>query len=393
MSYPYKIEPRQLLQYAKRRQKSMLEDLAALVSIESPSEDKAAVDQASRLVAGWFEDVGGKIRWHRQKKFGDLLEARFSAMARRSKTHAGARTKPILLLGHLDTVWPMGTLAKMPFRVAKGKAFGPGVYDMKAGAVMALHALAMLRERQAQTTPVVVLLVSDEEIGSPVSRALTEKLARECSGVFVLEPSQGPQGAYKTARKGVGDYSIHVRGVAAHSGVDFEKGHSAVLELARLIERISRFTDLKSGLTVNPGTICGGTRTNVIAAEAQAEVDVRIARMRDALRVEKLFRGLRATDQACTLTITGGMNRPPMERSRGTVALFQQAKGLANAMGFALEEASTGGGSDGNFTAALGIPTLDGMGAVGEGAHATHESIMLSELAKRTALLAAMIAG
>ncbi len=389
MSHPYEIEPRQLLKDAEERQRRMLEQLRELVSIESPSEDKAAVDRAGGLIAGWFEELGAKIRLHRQKKFGDLLEVRFGAMAR----GAGGREKPILLLGHLDTVWPMGTLAKMPFRIAKGKAFGPGVYDMKAGVVMALHAVAMLRERQAQRTPVVVLLVSDEEIGSPVSRAVTEKIARECSAVFVLEPAQGPQGAYKTARKGVGNYSVHVRGVAAHSGVDFEKGHSAVLELARQIEKISRFTDLKTGLTVNPGTICGGTRTNVIAAEAQAEVDVRIARMRDAARVEKLFRGLRATDRACTLTITGGMNRPPMERSRGTVALFQRAKGFAHAMGFALEEASTGGGSDGNFTAALGIPTLDGMGAVGEGAHAKHESIVLGELAKRTALLAAMIAG
>ena len=387
------FEPGHLLEDAENRQKGMLEQIEALVSIESPSEEKSAVDRASRAVAGWFEDVGGKIRWHRQKKFGDLLEIRFGAMGRGSNARGDARRKPILLLGHLDTVWPMGTLVKMPFRVEKGKAFGPGVYDMKAGVVMALHAVAMLRERQAQTTPVVVLLVSDEEIGSPVSRAVTEKIARECSAVFVLEPAQGPQGAYKTARKGVGDYSVHVHGVAAHSGVDFEKGHSAVLELARLIEKISQFTDLKTGLTVNPGTICGGTRTNVIAAEAQAEVDVRIARMRDAARVEKLFRGLRVTDRACTLTITGGMNRPPMERSRGTVALFQQAKGFADAMGFALEEASTGGGSDGNFTAALGIPTLDGMGAVGEGAHATHESIVLGELAKRTALLAAMIAG
>ena len=387
------FEPGHLLEDAENRQKGMLEQIEALVSIESPSEEKSAVDRASRAVAGWFEDVGGKIRWHRQKKFGDLLEIRFGAMGQRSSARRDARRKPILLLGHLDTVWPMGTLVKMPFRVEKGKAFGPGVYDMKAGVVMALHAVAMLRERQAQTTPVVVLLVSDEEIGSPVSRAVTEKIARECSAVFVLEPAQGPQGAYKTARKGVGDYSVQVHGVAAHSGVDFEKGHSAVLELARLIEKISQFTDLKTGLTVNPGTICGGTRTNVIAAEAQAEVDVRIARMRDAARVEKLFRGLRATDRACTLTITGGMNRPPMERSRGTVALFQQAKGFADAMGFALEEASTGGGSDGNFTAALGIPTLDGMGAVGEGAHATHESIVLGELAKRTALLAAMIAG
>ena len=393
MSYPHGIEPSRWLEDAEKRQKSMLEPLEALVSMESPSEDKVAVDRASRVVAGWFEGLGGKIRWHRQKKFGDLLEVRFGAMRGRAKAGAGERRKPILLLGHLDTVWPMGTLEKMQFRISKGKAFGPGVYDMKAGVVMALQAVAMLRERQAQTRPVVVLLNSDEEVGSPVSRAVTEKIAKECEAVFVLEPAQGPQGAYKTARKGVGDYSVHVQGVAAHSGVDFEKGHSAVVELARLIERISQFTDLKTGLTVNPGTISGGTRTNVIAAEAQAEVDVRIARMRDAARVEKLFRGLRATDRGCTLTITGGMNRPPMERSRGTVALFQQSKGFAHAMGFSLEEASTGGGSDGNFTAALGIPTLDGMGAVGEGAHAPHESIVLSDLTKRTALLAAMIAG
>ena len=393
MTPSLEFEPSRWLEDAKSRQKMMMEHLEALVSIESPSEDKAAVDRTSRMVAGWFEELGGKIRWHRQKKFGDLLEVRFGAMRGRAKADAGGRRKPILLLGHLDTVWPMGTLAKMPFRVAKGKIFGPGVYDMKAGVVMAAHAVAMVRERQALTTPVVVLLNSDEEVGSPVSRAVTEKIARECAAVFVLEPAQGPQGAYKTARKGVGNYSVHVRGVAAHSGVDFEKGHSAVLELARLMEKISRFTDLKAGLTVNPGTICGGTRSNVIAAEARAEVDVRIARRRDAARVERLFRGLRVTDRACTLTIAGGMNRPPMERSRGTVALFQQAKGLARSMGFTLEEASTGGGSDGNFTAALGIPTLDGMGAVGEGAHAMHESIVVSELAKRTALLAAMMAG
>jgi glutamate carboxypeptidase len=389
---PRKIEPSPWLEDAKKRKKGMLEQLEALVSIESPSDDKVAVDLASRVMADWFETLGGKIIWHRQKLFGDLLEVRFRATTR-SSSDLKSRIKPILLLGHLDTVWPMGTLATMPYRVSKGKIFGPGVYDMKAGVIMALYAMTMLVEKQALTSPVVVLLVSEEEVGSPVSRAVTEKIAKECSAVFVLEPAQGAQGAYKTARKGVGDYSVRVQGVAAHSGVDFEKGHSAVLELARLIEKISRFTDLKTGLTVNPGTICGGTRTNVIAAEAQAEVDVRIARMRDAARVERLFRGLRTTNRACKLTTTGGLNRPPMERSRGTVALFQQAKALARAMGFGLEEASTGGGSDGNFTAALGIPTLDGMGAVGEGAHAGHESIVVEELIKRTALLAAMIAG
>ncbi|HET9086637.1 MAG TPA: M20/M25/M40 family metallo-hydrolase, partial [Acidobacteriaceae bacterium] len=197
----------------------------------------------------------------------------------------------------------------------------------------------------------------------------------------------------KTARKGVGHYTVQVQGVAAHSGVDFEKGHSAILELARLLEKISHFTDLKTGLTVNPGLLQGGTRVNVVAAEAQAEIDVRISRKRDAARVEKLFRSLRPADPACSAKITGGLNRPPMERSRGTAQLFQRAQKFAAQMGFALHEASTGGGSDGNFTAALGIPTLDGMGAVGEGAHAAHECIFLEHLAPRTALLAAMIAG
>lgn len=382
-----KFEPKHLLTAAQQRQPVMLRQLEELVSIESPSDTKTAVDQASQLVAGWLQTLGGKVRWHRQKHFGDLLEVRFQPARSKSEPK-----KPILLLGHLDTVWPMGTLAGMPFRVAKGRTFGPGIYDMKAGVVMAVHALAILRDADALDAPVIVLLHSDEEIGSPCSRALTEKVARECSAVFVLEPGQGLQGAYKTARKGVGDYAVHVHGVAAHSGVDFEKGHSAILEMARLIEKISSFTDLKIGLTVNPGTIQGGTRTNVIAADAHAEIDVRIARMRDAVRIEKLFRSLRPTDRACTIKISGGMNRPPMERSKGTVRLFRQANELAHELGFGLEEASTGGGSDGNFTAALGIPTLDGMGAVGEGAHATHECIFLEHLAPRTALLAAMIA-
>ena len=200
MSHLLGIEPGKLLEDAEKRQTILLEHLQALVSIESPSEDKLGVDQAGSLVAGWCEALGGKIRWHRQKKFGDLLEVRFGAMGKAAKARGEARRKPVLLLGHLDTVWPKGTLEKMPFQMSKGRAFGPGVYDMKAGVVMALHAIAMLRERQAQTTPVVVLLVSEEEIGSPVSRAVTEKIARECSAVFVLEPSQGPHGAYKTAR-------------------------------------------------------------------------------------------------------------------------------------------------------------------------------------------------
>jgi glutamate carboxypeptidase len=379
-----------LLSAAKQSQRDLLVKLEELVLIESPSENKAAVDRASRLVAGWLQEVGGRVRWHKQQEFGDLLEVRIGRVG--SVTAKSAPRKPVLLLGHLDTVWPMGTLAAMPFRVTKERAFGPGIFDMKAGAVIAVQALTMLRDAKASHAPVVVLLNSDEEVGSPCSRAVTEKLARECSAVFVLEPAQGPQGAYKTARKGVGQYSVHVRGVAAHSGVDFEVGHSAVLELARLIEKIAQFTDLTIGMTVNAGLMRGGTRVNVVAAEAWAEIDVRIARTRDAGRIERLFRALRPADRACSVTIAGGVNRPPMERGSGTVKLFRRAKKLADALGFTLEEASTGGGSDGNFTAALGIATLDGMGAVGEGAHAAHESILLAALAPRTALLAAMIA-
>jgi glutamate carboxypeptidase len=384
----------------------MLRQLESFVSIESPSDNKAAVDQAGQLIAGWLQSLGGKVRWHRQKEFGDLLECRFAAQRNANTSSSVESRKPVLVLGHLDTVWAMGTLATMPFRVEKpavaparpssrrssrAKIFGPGVYDMKTGIVMAINAIAMLREAGALHNPVALLLTSDEEIGSPCSRPLIEKLARESSAVFVLEPAQGVGGAYKTARKGVGQYELHVQGIAAHSGVDFEKGHSAILELARQIEKISRFTDLKTGLTVNAGHIHGGTRSNVIAAEAHAEIDVRIARMRDAARIDRLFRSLRPVNRACKLTVTGGMNRPPMERSKGTIALFHQAQNFAGDMGFKLDEASTGGGSDGNFTAALGVPTLDGMGAVGEGAHATHECIFLDHLAPRTALLAAMI--
>ncbi len=298
-----------------------------------------------------------------------------------------------MLLGHLDTVWELGTLAKMPWREDKKKIYGPGVYDMKSGVMMALTAVAALQDLNALQVPVVLLLVSEEEIGSPVSRPVTERIARECRAAFVMEPAQGPQGAYKTARKGIADYRLCVRGVAAHSGVDFEKGHSAVLELARLLAKVAKFTDIKSGLTVNPGVIGGGTRSNVVAAEAWADVDVRIVRKSDAARVEKMFRALTCSDKHCALTVNGGMNRPPMERKAGTIALFRRARAIALEMGVKLEEAATGGASDGNFTAGVGTPTLDGMGAVGEGAHAAHESVVKDSLVERTVLLAAMLAG
>jgi glutamate carboxypeptidase len=362
--------------------------LRELVEVESPSEDKAAVDRAGELVAGWVEGMGGKVRRHRQKAFGDVLELRFGS--------ARSKRERVLLLGHLDTVWPMGTLGTMPWREADGKFWGPGVLDMKAGVVMALEAVAALQRAAAlgeldAERPVTLLLVSEEEVGSPVSRAITEKVVADCAAVLVLEPAQGL--AYKTARKGVGNYELRVEGVGAHAGVDFGAGHSAVLEMARLVERVSGFTDLGRGLTVNVGVIAGGTRSNVVAAECVAEVDVRIAKASDAGRVEKMFRGLKVSDGACKLTVTGGINRPPMERKAGTVALFRMAQKLAADMGVRLEEAATGGGSDGNFTAALGVATLDGMGAVGAGAHAAHEHVEVRHVVERTVLLAGVIAG
>jgi glutamate carboxypeptidase len=360
----------------------MLAKLRQLVEIESPSEDKAAVDHAGELAVRWAEELGGRVKRHRQREFGDVLEIAFGP----KKSSRGR----VLLLGHLDTVWPLGTLQQMPWREADGKIFGPGILDMKAGVVMGFEALARLAPADLQQ-PVTLLLNSEEEIGSPVSRPITEKIAQQSSAVFVLEPAQGL--AYKTARKGILNYELLVEGVAAHSGVDFERGHSAVREMARLVERVSEFSDASRGLTVNVGVIAGGTRSNVVAASCHAEVDVRVVTMKDAARVEKMFRALRVADKACKLTVTGGVNRPPMERKAGTVALFREAQKAAAALGFVLEEAATGGGSDGNFTAALGVATLDGMGAVGAGAHAVHEHVVVEHLGQRTELLARMIAG
>lgn len=370
-----------VLACAETRSEWIRASLRELVRQESPSEDPEGVNAAVTMVEVHARTLGGRIKRHQQKSFGDILELRFGT--------ARSLRKPILLLGHLDTVWPMGTLKTMPWREENGRCYGPGVLDMKAGVIMALAAIDILRELKL-SRPVILLLNSDEEVGSEVSRPITEKLARECSAVFVLEPAQGL--AYKTARKGVGHYRVQVNGVAAHSGVDFERGHSAILELAKLIQIISGFTDLSIGRTVNCGVITGGTRSNVIAQTAATEVDVRIAKASDAARVEKLFRSLRPSDTHCKLQITGGINRPPMERKTGTIALFKQARKLAAELGFDLPEASTGGGSDGNFTSALGIPTLDGMGAIGEGAHAAHEHIIIEHIVPRTALLAAMLA-
>ena len=375
---------RALLAGARRSQPALLNQIRKLVLAESPSDNKAAVDACVALAAAHARALGGHVKIHRQRAFGNVLEARFGP-----RTRTGA-AKPVLLLGHLDTVWPLGTLKSMPFRVAEGRLFGPGALDMKAGVAMAFTAIELLTQAALFNREIILLLNSDEEIGSPVSRPITERLAAECAAVYVLEPAQGL--AYKTARKGTGNWRIDVQGIPSHAGVDFEKGASAIRELAHLVESVSGWTDLKRGLTVSVGLAGGGSKTNVIPAEAWAEVDVRIARKADGARIDRKFVTLKPRDKRCSLTITSGINRPPMERTRGTVKLYRQAWSLAAELGFKLDEAATGGASDGNFTSALGIPTLDGMGAVGEGAHARNESIVLEHLAPRIALLAGLLA-
>lgn len=373
------------LRYFQERRDQMVQTIHQLVEIESPSDNKDAVDRLGTLLAGRFEGLGGHAKFHRVQKFGDHLQVDFAGTG---------RGKPVLLLGHLDTVYPLGTLATMPCRVASGRLWGPGTFDMKSGIALMLHAIEALRawHQDVLPRPVTVLLVSDEEVGSDTSRRITENLARQSAAVLVLEPSQGPKGAVKTARKGIGEYVLKVTGKAAHSGLDFEKGQSAILELARQIVAIQKLIDLKRGLTLNVGTVQGGTRVNVIPAEASAVLDVRVARKQDAAGIDRKLRSLKPFNRQCKLEISGGMNRPPMERTSSVAALYKKAAEIAKQMGWKLEEAAVGGGSDGNFTAGLGIPTLDGLGGVGEGAHATHESILISELPKRAALLAELIA-
>jgi glutamate carboxypeptidase len=373
------------LGYFQQRTEQIVQTIRQLVEIESPTESKQSVDHLGALLAGRFEGLGGHAKFHRVPNFGDHLQVDFAG------TGGG---KPVMLLGHLDTVYPVGTLATMPCRIADKRLWGPGCFDMKSGIAFMLHAIEALRSwnEDKLPRPVTLLLVSDEEVGSDTSRRITENLAKKSAAVLVLEPSHGPKGALKTARKGIGEYLLKVKGKAAHSGLDFEKGESAILELARQITAISKMVDLKRGLTLNVGTVQGGTRVNVIPAEASAVLDVRVARKQDSAGIDRKLRGLKPFNRKCKIEVTGGMNRPPMERTQLVAGLFKKASEIARQLGWKLDEAAVGGGSDGNFTAGLGIPTLDGLGGVGEGAHATHESILISELPRRTALLAELIA-
>ncbi len=362
----------------------MLSRLRNFVVVESPSLEKPAADRCCGVIAGEWSKRGVRVERIVQKHRGDHLRVTWWP----GKSRPGGQ---LLVLGHYDTVYSTGTLAKMAFRVASGKAYGPGTFDMKAGIVQALFALDALQHRgEPLRKRVVFLWTSDEEIGSESSRKLIEAEARRSDAVFVLEPSFGPRGLLKTARKGVGEAEIIVHGRASHAGLAPQEGVNAIHELARQIARLEKWNDLRRGVTINVGLIDGGTRSNVIPERARVVLDLRALRVSDMQRLERRLHALRPTIHGARLEIHGGFNRAPLERKM-SAALFTRAKSLAAQMNLSIDECTVGGGSDGNLTAACGVPTLDGLGAVGHGAHSAHEHVVVKTMPARAALLAALL--
>jgi len=381
------VNLQRLLSHCQAELPGLLRCLEQAVKTESPTSSKRHVDRLAKFFAGKFKRQGGKVRVLRHPQAGSAVVAEFWGERRRKKRSA----RPILLLGHLDTVWDIGTLRRMPFRIRNGRAYGPGVYDMKSGIVCGLWAIRALQTLGIQpASPVRFFLNSDEETASVAFRRQLRAEARRARAVLVLEPAAAG-GALKTSRKGVGEFRIAVRGRSAHAGINPEAGVNAISELARQLLRIEALARPRRGLTLTVGTVEGGTRPNVVPEHASARVDVRILRLNDREAIERKVRGLKPIHPQARLVIEGGVNRPPMERRRAA-ALYRRARELGRQMGMDIQEASSGGGSDGNFTAALGVPTLDGLGGVGDGAHAAHEHVILSELPRRAALLAALLA-
>jgi glutamate carboxypeptidase len=369
----------------------LLDTIETLVRLESPTTEKAAVDRCGEELASRLGAIGGRVTRLSRPDRGDHLRVEFGPPAYAEANRGNAGGKQILLLGHFDTVWPVGQLERMPLTKVNGRLHGPGVFDMKAGIAIAMLATrALLETGAALSHGIVMLWTTDEEIGSGSSRTAIEDEARRSDAVLVLEPSL-PGGAVKTSRKGCGGYELVVRGVAAHAGIEPQKGASAVQELAHQILRVNALQDLTRGISVNVVKVSGGLRSNVIPDEARAIVDVRAPTAADAEVVEAAFRGLRPVDPRTTVEANGGFDRPPLERTEGVRRLYKKASEVARALGQELAEGGTGGGSDGNFTAALGIPTLDGLGAIGEGAHALHEHVDIESLPDRAALVAGLM--
>ena len=377
--------PKTLLAHLRKRLPRMMDTLRQLTLIESPSLEKNHADRCAGFLADEWLLRGTLVQVIQQRHRGDHIRAVWTPLSSPPRSQ-------ILVLGHYDTVYPTGTLSKMPYRIVGNKAYGPGTFDMKAGIVQALFALEALQELKTTVSKRLVFLwTSDEEIGSESSRKLIEEEARRSDAVFVLEPSLGPRGLVKTSRKGVGEAKVMVHGRAAHAGLDPDQGINAIHELAAQIARIEKWNDPRHGVTVNADLVDGGTRTNVIPDTAKANFDLRAWRLADMRALEKRFRSLKPIRRGVKLEIRGGFDRPPLERKH-SAELFARAKSLAKQMGLSLGEAAAGGSSDGNLTAALGVPTLDGFGAVGDGAHSAHEFVYYKTMPQRAALLAALLA-
>ncbi|CAM3658237.1 M20 family metallopeptidase [Marinicrinis lubricantis] len=364
------------LQWAESQLNSLLSDLEQLVNMDTPSRNKVLIDQAMPFVIQRFNElIGGEVETFTQEQFGNQV-----------KLHLGQGDGQILILTHLDTVWPEGEAARRPFRNDGKRLYGPGVFDMKCGLLQGLYAMHAIISQEKPKKNIVLFINTDEEIASTSSRRLIEEEAAKSDAVFVLEPSLGQDGMLKTARKGVGRFFIDIEGVSAHSGIDHSSGVSAIEEMAHQILYLQGLTDYSVGSTLNVGMASGGTAMNVVSANARIEVELRVERMDEAERLSQLIRNLAPKLDGTKLHVKGGMVRPPMEQtvSRG---LFRDAQRIAGELGFTLQESSTGGASDGNFTAALQVPTLDGLGAVGAGAHAVDEFVELDSIVPRTALL------
>jgi glutamate carboxypeptidase len=362
---------------------ALLDELSGWVKLETPTTDAASVNRLMDVAEGELARAGAAItRIPGRDGFGDNLIARINQ---------AEGDKPILVAGHLDTVWSTGTLERMPYKVNGEKAHGPGIHDMKAGSFIAFHAVRCILQQRIRTPlPITLLLTPDEEVGSPTSRDVIEREAPQAAYVLIPEPA-GPGGAAVTARKGVGRFVMKVRGIGAHSGGAFEHGASAVVELAHQIQRIHAMVDLDAGITLNVAPVWGGTRPNVIAPEAGCEIDLRVPTAADGERMAARLLALEPMTANCKVTVTGEMNRPPFAEDAGITALYEKARAVSEALGMPMPRQHRGGGSDGNFTAAMGVPTLDGLGCLGSGAHARHEHILWRHLAPRAALMAGLL--
>ncbi len=382
------MDGQRILDYFAARQAEMLAVIGELVMQETPSRDKPRLDAFAELLARRLAAVGAQVTVVPGGERGNHLCARMDIPP--AGATVDATVQPGLVLCHYDTVWPVGSLATHPFRIEAGRAYGPGIFDMQSSLALTEYALRAVRDLQlALPRPITILMTSDEEIGSHSSRKLIEEEARRSAYALVME-SPLPGGALKTARKGVGGWRLSVTGRAAHAGIEPEKGVSAIEELAHQILKLHALTDMAVGTTVNVGVVEGGSVVNVVAPHARAEIDVRAWTQAEADRISAAMANLQLVTPGASLTVDGGWNRPPLEPA-ATRAIFQRAQAIGQELGIDLREGSTGGGSDGNITGALGIPTLDGLGVHGAGAHADHEHIEVDKIAERAALLTALL--